>query len=78
VSGRRTKTWHLTWEKVKISRRENRTEVRITDSCKSGVVFMTFHFGESATNIIPILALDPISKNSRVQGLRSKSREIKD
>jgi formate dehydrogenase (NADP+) alpha subunit len=51
-------------EKVKVISRRGEIEpkVRVTDNCLSGVVFMTFHFGESATNIITNAALDPISK----------------
>ncbi|ADZ10728.1 formate dehydrogenase, alpha subunit [Methanobacterium lacus] len=46
-----------------ISRRgEIKPKVRITDRCRKGVVFMTFHFGESATNVITNSACDPISK----------------
>jgi formate dehydrogenase major subunit len=51
-------------EKVRVfSRRgEIGPKVRITDSCLPGVVFMTFHFSESGTNVITNNALDPISK----------------
>ncbi len=51
-------------EKVKVISRRGEIEprVRITDSCMPGVVFMTFHFSESATNILTNSALDPISK----------------
>ena len=46
-----------------ISRRgEIKPKVRITERCRPGVVFMTFHFGESATNVITNSACDPISK----------------
>jgi formate dehydrogenase major subunit len=51
-------------EKVRVLSRRGEIEpkVRITDSCLPGVVFMTFHFSESATNVITNNALDPISK----------------
>ncbi len=51
-------------DRVKVCSRRGEIEpkVRITDSCLPGVVFMTFHFGESATNVITNPALDPISK----------------
>jgi formate dehydrogenase (NADP+) alpha subunit len=51
-------------ERVKVISRRGEIEpkVRITESCLSGVVFMTFHFSESATNILTNSALDPISK----------------
>ena len=51
-------------EKVRVISRRGEIEpkVRITDSCLPGVVFMTFHFSESATNVITNNALDPISK----------------
>ena len=51
-------------DKVKVISRRGEIEpkVRITESCLTGVVFMTFHFSESATNILTNSALDPISK----------------
>lgn len=48
--------------RVKSRRGEIEPKVRVTDGCLPGVVFMTFHFGESATNIITNSAYDPISK----------------
>ena len=67
-------------EKVKIISRRGKIEpkVRITDSCKSGVVFMTFHFGESATNIITNSALDPISKTPEFKVCAVRVEKIKD
>lgn len=51
-------------ERVKVLSRRGEIEpkIRVTDSCKPGVVFMTFHFGDAPTNIITSPALDPISK----------------
>lgn len=46
-----------------ISRRGHVTAgIKITDASSPGVVFMTFHFAESPTNILTNPALDPISK----------------
>jgi predicted molibdopterin-dependent oxidoreductase YjgC len=46
-----------------ISRRgEITTKVKITDNSSPGVVFMTFHFAESPTNVLTNTASDPISK----------------
>jgi len=51
-------------DKVKISSRRGEVVVKakITDSFAPGVVFMTFHFAESAANIITNPKLDPVSK----------------
>ncbi len=66
-------------EKVKVISRRGEIEpkVRITDSCLSGVVFMTFHFGESATNIITSSALDPISKTPEFKVCAVRVEKIK-
>jgi formate dehydrogenase alpha subunit len=46
-----------------ISRRgEITTKAKITDVSSPGVVFMTFHFAESPTNVLTNTACDPISK----------------
>jgi predicted molibdopterin-dependent oxidoreductase YjgC len=39
-----------------------KAKARVTDSAQPGVVFMTFHFAETATNLLTNPALDPISK----------------
>jgi len=51
-------------DKVKvISRRgEVITKVKVTEALLPGVVFMTFHFAESAANILTNSVLDPVSK----------------
>jgi len=51
-------------DKVKISSRRGEVVVKaeVTDSFAPGVVFMTFHFAESAANIITNPKLDPVSK----------------
>ena len=51
-------------DRVKISSRrgEITTKVRITDESPPKVVYMAFHFAESAVNIITNTALDPVSK----------------
>jgi formate dehydrogenase alpha subunit len=50
--------------KVKISSRRGEVIVKakVTDSSPPGVVFMTFHFAESAANIVTNPKLDPVSK----------------
>ena len=59
-------------EKVKVISRRGEIEpkVRITETCFSGVVFMTFHFSESATNILTNSALDPISKTPEFKAVQ--------
>jgi len=51
-------------DRVKIiSRRgEVTARVKVTDVSPPGVVFMTFHFSESPTNILTNTALDPVSR----------------
>tara|TARA_B100001971_G_C17898965_1_gene386980 strand:- start:43 stop:636 length:594 start_codon:yes stop_codon:yes gene_type:complete len=51
-------------EEVKvISRRgEIKAKARVTEVSSRGVVFMTFHFAESAANLLTNSALDPVSK----------------
>jgi len=51
-------------DKIQISSRRGRIQAKakITESSPLGVVFMTFHFAESATNLLTNPALDPISK----------------
>ncbi|HML06327.1 MAG TPA: formate dehydrogenase subunit alpha, partial [Methanobacterium sp.] len=45
-----------------ISRRgEIKTKVKVTDVSPKGVVFMTFHFGETPTNVLTNPAMDPIA-----------------
>jgi len=51
-------------DKVKISSRRGEviTKAKITESLPPGLVFMTFHFAESAANILTNPKLDPVSK----------------
>jgi formate dehydrogenase alpha subunit len=51
-------------DKVKISSRrgEITAKAKVTEALPSGLVFMTFHFAESAANILTNPKLDPISK----------------
>ena len=51
-------------EKVKvISRRgEVTAKAKLTEASPPGVVFMTFHFAESPTNLLTNPALDPVAK----------------
>jgi len=46
-----------------ISRRgEVMAKAKVTDTSSVGVVFMTFHFAESPTNVLTNPALDPVAK----------------
>ena len=51
-------------DKVKVSSRRGEviTKAKVTGALLSGVVFMTFHFAESAANILTNPKLDPIAK----------------
>jgi anaerobic selenocysteine-containing dehydrogenase len=51
-------------DKVKVSSRRGGviTKVKITDTMPPGLVFMAFHFAESAANILTNPKLDPVSK----------------
>ena len=45
-----------------ISRRGRiKTKVKITDTSPKGVVFMTFHFAETPTNVLTSSAMDPVA-----------------
>ena len=51
-------------EKVKIVSRRGEViaNAKITETSPVGVVFMTFHFAESPTNVLTNPALDPVAK----------------
>lgn len=51
-------------ELIEISSRRGKIKVkaRITDKSPPGVVFMTFHFAETPTNVLTNPALDPVAK----------------
>ncbi len=51
-------------DKVQVSSRRGKvtTKAKITENSPKGVVFMTFHFAETRTNLLTNPALDPISK----------------
>jgi len=51
-------------DKVKVNSRRGEviTKAKITEALLPGVVFMTFHFAESAANILTNPKLDPVSK----------------
>jgi len=50
------------WVKVSSRRGEVTTRVKLTERVDKGVVFMTFHFAESAANLLTNDALDPVAK----------------
>jgi predicted molibdopterin-dependent oxidoreductase YjgC len=39
-----------------------RAKARLTEKSSPGVVFMTFHFAETPTNVLTNPALDPVAK----------------
>jgi predicted molibdopterin-dependent oxidoreductase YjgC len=51
-------------DKVRVSSRRGQviTKAKVTEALPPGVVFMTFHFVESAANILTNPKLDPVSK----------------
>ena len=51
-------------DRIKITSRRGEVTARakITEASPPGVIFMTFHFAESPTNILTNTALDPVSK----------------
>jgi formate dehydrogenase alpha subunit len=51
-------------DKVRVSSRRGQviTKAKVTEALPPGVVFMTFHFAESAANILTNPKLDPVSK----------------
>jgi formate dehydrogenase (NADP+) alpha subunit len=59
-------------------RGEIQTRVKITDESPPGVVFMTFHFGETPTNVLTNPAMDPISNTPefKVCAVRVKKCKI--
>jgi len=48
--------------KVVSRRGEVRAKARVSEASPAGVVFMTFHFSESPTNVLTSPALDPVAK----------------
>jgi len=51
-------------EMVEVASRRGQVTVKtnVTEKIQPGVVFMTFHFAESAANLLTHAALDPVSK----------------
>ncbi len=51
-------------EQVRVISRRGQvtTKAKVTEACPPGVVYMHFHFAESAANILTNPALDPVSK----------------
>ncbi|HUX39432.1 MAG TPA: formate dehydrogenase subunit alpha [Rectinemataceae bacterium] len=51
-------------ERVTVASRRGSLTVRaeVTDRTKTGTVFIPFHFGEAAANLLTIAALDPVAK----------------
>ena len=51
------------------------TGVKLTNRVPPGILFMTFHYWETAVNELTNSAYDPISKTAGIQGLRGQDRE---
>ena len=51
-------------EMVKVSSRRGEIEIKVktTERVGKGVVFIPFHFAESAANVLTNAALDPVAK----------------
>ncbi|GAH48009.1 unnamed protein product, partial [marine sediment metagenome] len=51
-------------DKVEVSSRRGEIQITalVTDRIKAGVVFIPFHFAESAANVLTNSALDPVAK----------------
>ncbi|OHE22575.1 MAG: formate dehydrogenase subunit alpha [Syntrophobacterales bacterium RBG_19FT_COMBO_59_10] len=47
---------------IESRRGQVKSRVQLTERIKPGVVFMTFHFPETAVNLLTIAALDPVAK----------------
>jgi len=62
VDARRLKLKDEDWVKVSSRRGKVKIRVKITERVEEGVVFMSFHFAESAANILTNDALDPVAK----------------
>jgi len=60
--GKRLRIKDNHWVKVSSRRGEIKTKVKLTERVDKGVVFMTFHFAESAANLLTNDALDPVAK----------------
>ena len=52
----------IQWHQEHGGRGKVTAKAKVTKSSPKGVVFMTFHFAESATNLLTNPALDPVSK----------------
>jgi len=48
--------------RVRSRRGEVTVKAKVTDRSQPGVVFMTFHFAETRTNLLTNPAVDPVSK----------------
>lgn len=53
--------------KVASRRGEVTARARLSDRCQQGVIFMTFHFWESAANVLTNPAMDPICKTPELK-----------
>ena len=65
-------------DKVKVSSRrgEVTAKAKVTKALPSGVVFMTFHFAESAANILTNPKLDPVAKIPELKVAAVKVRKV--
>lgn len=60
--GERLKIKDNHWVRVSSRRGEIKTKVKLSERVDEGVVFITFHFAESAANLLTNDALDPVAK----------------
>ncbi len=65
-------------DRVKISSRRGEViaKAKVTDTLSSGVVFMTFHFVESAANVLTNPKLDPVCKTPELKVAAVKVKKI--
>ncbi len=66
-------------EVIEVSSRRGKVRVKAktTDKSPAGVVFMTFHFSETPTNVLTNPALDPIAKIPELKVCAVKLNKIR-
>ncbi len=64
-------------ELVEVTSRRGQVNVKaeVTERVQPGIVFMTFHFAESAANLLTNPALDPVAEDPGIQGVRRAGPE---
>jgi len=64
--------------RVSSRRGEVTTKVTVTDRVPPGMVWMSFHYGETPTNVLTSAALDPITKTSEYKVCAIKIKKMKE